>query len=219
MKRMAVLGMLALVSWSAQADDGDQGWRAGAAVSFGQFTGKDVHAPELGNKFIEDNAVGYKVYGQYQFNDWFGLEGAYHYTSNFEDKSPSEHSSLTGKLQLSFSGFSAQGLLYVPTTIEDFKAYVKAGMYVFNDQLAVNGTTNSNSSERGLVGGAGVIFHITDNLGIRAEYERFKADVGDLSAVNLGVEYSFGGRKAAPMPTKAPAAAPPPPPPPPSVDN
>ena len=209
MKRMAVLGMLALVSASAQADDGGQGWRAGAAASFGQFSGSDVSAPELGNKFIEDNAVGYKVYGQYQFNNWFGLEGAYHYTSNFEDKS--KNPSLPGKLQLSFSGFSAQGLLYVPTTIEDFKAYVKAGMYVFNDQLAVNGTTNSNSSERGVVGGLGVIFHLTDTLGVRAEYEIFNADVGDLSAVNLGVEYAFGARNAAPVTTRAPAAAPPPP--------
>ena len=210
MKRMAVLGMLALVSWSAQADDGDRGWRAGAAASFGQFSGSDVPAPELGNKFIEGNAVGLKLYGQYQFNEWFGLEGAYHYTNNFEDKS--KNPNLPGKLQLSFSGISAQGLFYVPTTIDDFKFYLKAGVYTFSDQLAVAGTTNSNSSERGLVGGFGVIFHITDNLGIRADYERFSADVGDLSAANLGVEYSFRARNAAPVTTKAPAAAPPPPP-------
>lgn len=212
MKRMAVLGLLALASLSAQADQSVPGWRAGVAASFGTFQGDDVPAAELGQDFVDDNAIGYKFYGQYRFNDWLGLEGAYHLSGNFEDRSTSE--ALPGKLELTFSGFSAQALLYVPTTIDDFDFYVKAGMYDFDDELAVDGTTNSNSSERGLAAGAGVIFRLSETLGFRAEYEYFDADVGDLSAVNLGVEFSFGGRSP-----PAAAAAPPPPPPPASSDE
>jgi len=211
MKRMAVLGLLALVSWSAQADQSVPGWRAGVAASFGSFKGDDVPAEQLDNSFINDNAIGYKFYGQYRFNDWLGLEGAYHLSGNFEDRSKNE--ALPGKLELTFSGFSAQGLLYIPTTVEDFDAYVKAGIYDFDDELAVDGTTNSNSSERGLVAGAGVIFRLNELLGFRAEYEYFDADVGDLSAVNLAVEFSFGGKSA---PTAVAAPPPPPPPPPPA---
>ncbi|MBL8200785.1 MAG: porin family protein [Chromatiales bacterium] len=189
---MAVVGLLAMVSWSAQADQSVPGWRAGVAASFGTFAGDDVSAVELGKDFIDDNAIGYKAYGQYRFNDWFGLEAAYHLSGNFEDRSTNE--ALPGKLELTFSGFSAQGLLYIPTTIEDFDAYVKAGLYDFDDELAIDGTTNSNSSERGLVAGAGIIFRLSETIGFRAEYEYFDADVGDLSAVNLGIEFSFGGK-------------------------
>lgn len=207
MKRLAVLGLLALMSWSAQADDGVPGWRAGAAATFGAFEGDDVPAAELGDKFIDDNAVGYKLSAQYRFNEWFGLEGAYHMSGNFEDRSSDPV--LPGKLELTFSGFSAQGLLFIPTGMEDFDAYVKAGIYDFDDELAIDGTTNSNSSERGMVAGAGFVFSLSETVAFRAEYEYFDADVGDLAGVNLGVEFSFGGRSA-----PAAAAAPPPPPPP-----
>lgn len=194
MKRMAVLGLLALASWSAQADQAEPGWRAGVAAAFGTFDGDDVSAAELGDSFIDDNAVGYKFYGQYQFNRWLGLEAGYHMSGNFEDRSTSED--LPGQLELTFTGFSVQGVFYIPTTMEDFDAYVKAGIYDFDDELAVDGVTNSTSSERGAVGGAGVVFRLTDLIGFRAEYEMFDADVGDLSSVNLAVEFSFGRKSA-----------------------
>ena len=59
-----------------------------------------------------------------------------------------------------------------------------------------------------------MVFHLSDLVGFRLEYESFDADVGDLSSVNLGLEFSFGGDKA-----PAAATAPPPPPPPPSESN
>ena len=226
MKRTAVLGLLALVSWSAQAGESVPGLRAGLAASFGHFKGDDVPAPNLDNKFISDDAVGFKLYAQYQFNDWFGLEGAYHYTSDFEDKS--KNVNLPGKLQLSFSGFSAQGLLYLPMPSDDVQAYVKAGYYDFSDELALDGSSLSNSSERGLVAGAGAIIHITDNIGIRADYDWFDANAGDLSSANIGFEYYFGSRAAtapvvmaaaAPPPPQPVAEPPPPPPPPPPADS
>jgi Outer membrane protein beta-barrel domain len=198
MKRMAVLGLLALASGSALAENSVPGWRAGAAATFGAFAGDDLSVEELGKDFIDDNAVGYKLFAQYRLNDWLGLEGAYHLSGNYEDRSTNEL--LPGKLELTFDGFSAQGLLYVPTTIDDFDAYVKAGIYDFDTELAVDGTTNSTSSERGLVAGAG----------FRLEYEYFDAEVGDLSGVNLAVQFSFGGQSS----PAATSAAPPPPPPP-----
>jgi opacity protein-like surface antigen len=203
MKRTALLGLLALVSWSAQAAQ-VPGWRIGAAVSFADFEGDEQPGVPLPDNFIEDNAVGFKLYGQYQFSSWFGIEGAYHNTSEFEDRTDD------GKLKLSFDGFSLQGLLYVPMPSEEIQLYVKGGYYDFDDELALGDTTLSTSSESGLVVGAGASLAIAERIGIRMEYERFDAEVGDLWGVNLGVEYYFGGSKEA-----APAVAPPPPPPPP----
>jgi len=194
MNRMAVLGLLALASWSAQADQLEPGWRAGVAASFGAFDGDDVPAAELDNSFIDDNTIGFKAYGQYQLNRWLGLEAAYHFTGNFEDRS--SNPLLPGLLELNFSGFSGQGVFYVPTTLEDFDAFVKAGYYDFDNELTVNGSTNSTSTERGLVAGAGVVFRLTELIGFRAEYEYYDADVGDLSAVNLAIEFSFGRKPA-----------------------
>ncbi|MEZ5563651.1 MAG: outer membrane beta-barrel protein [Gammaproteobacteria bacterium] len=191
MKRVAVLGLLGLVSWSAHADMNAPGWRAGIAASFANFKGDDVPAPELGDGFIDDNSVGFKAYAQYKINDWFGLEGAYHNTGEFEDKSKSLD--LPGKLNLSFSGFSAQGLLYVPSPSEDVQLYVKAGFYDFDDELDQNSSTISSSSESGLVGGAGAVIEFSENLGIRADVDWFDAEVGNLFSVNLGIQYRFGG--------------------------
>jgi hypothetical protein len=193
MKRTAMLGLLALVSLSAQADVNEPGFRVGVAASFGSFQGDDVADPSLGNKFIDDNAVGIKLYGQYQFNNWFGIEGAYHNSNEFEDTSSSE--SLPGKLSLTFTGFSAQGLLFAPLPSEDLHAYVKAGYYDFDDELGLDGSNISTGSETGLVFGAGALIDIGDNLAIRADLDVFEANAGDLLAVNLGFQYSFGGSK------------------------
>jgi hypothetical protein len=193
MQRTALLGLLALVSFSAQAGHQVPGLRAGVAASFGEFQGADVPDAALGNKFIDDNAVGFKFYGQYQFNKWFGVEGAYHYSGDYEDKSKSE--SLPGKLTLSFSGFSAQGLLFVPMPSDDVQAFVKAGFYDFDDELALAGSNISSAKERGLVAGAGAAIEVSEHLAIRADLDWFDAKAGDLLAVNLGLQYSFGGSK------------------------
>ena len=106
------------------------------------------------------------------------------------------------------------------------RPFVKAGYYNFDDELSVNGSTSSTSTESGFVGGAGLAFEISDHIGVRAEYEWYDATVGDLSAVNIGVEYYFGGEKPAPVvaaapppPPPEPVEEPPPPPPPPPADS
>jgi len=185
-----MLGLLVLVSLSAQADINDPGFRVGVAASFGSFEGDNVPDPSLDDKFIDDNAVGFKVYGQYKINEWFGVEGAYHSTGDFEDTSSNEN--LDGKLSLSFTGFSAQGLLYAPMLAEEVQAYLKAGYYDFDDELGLNSSNISSSSETGVVFGGGALIDIGDRLAIRADLDVFDADVGDLLIVNLGFQYSFG---------------------------
>lgn len=206
MKLTAIVGLLALVSWSAQSAE-VPGWRVGAALSYGSFKGKSDPNAGLDNKFIEDDAVGGKLYGQYQFNSWLGVEGAYHDTAQFEENTDS------GKLKLSFQGFSLQGLIYVPVPSEEIQAYLKAGYFDFNDDLSLNDVTHATSSETGLVVGGGAIIQIADRVGVRLDYDWFNADVGDLWAFNLGVEYYFGGTEKAeaePVAMLAPRSAPPP---------
>ncbi len=192
MNRSALLGLLALAGMglSAQAADNVLQPRIGIAAAFGSFKGDESPSGALPHNFIDDNAVGFKAYGQYPLNSWFAVEGAYHYTQNFKDKINNDLG--RGQIKLSFDGWSVQGLVYIPTTIEDFQAYVKAGYYNFDDELVLNGSNLATSSERGLVGGAGALLKIADNVALRLDIDWFDADVGDLSSVNIGVEYHFG---------------------------
>lgn len=213
MKRSALLILLMAVGLGTQAvaDDGPLQPRIGVAASFGSFKGDEVPSGLLGNKFIDDDSVGFKVYAQYPLTNWFAIEGAYHDTRNFKDKLKDGESGLPpGEVKINFDGWSVQGLLYIPTTIEDFQAYIKAGYFNLDDELYHEGTTLSTSSEKGLVGGAGAVLKIADNWAFRLDLDWFDVDVGDLYTVNAGVEYLFGSRAAAPVPVMT---APPPPPP------
>lgn len=207
MKRTALVMLLALAGWSAQAAQNVPGWHVGGGASFADFDGKDEINPSLGESFINDGSVGLKVWGQYRFNDWLAVEGAYHNTGDFEDLSKSDAVNGNADLDLSFDGFSVQGLLYFPLQSEEIQPYIKAGLYDFDDELSVDGNVTSNSSESGFVVGTGAVIDIADHFSIRADLDWFDADVGDLWAVNLGLQYSFGGSKsAAPVEDAAPAA-------------
>jgi len=194
MKPIVLLGMLAMASFSAHAADDVLQPRAGIAAAFGSFSG-DNSPPGVLSRIVDDDAVGFKVHGQYPLNSWLALEAAYHDTGKFKtrkkptDLSPGD----PGQYELSLDGWSAQALVYIPEPIEGFQAYVKAGYYNFDDELSLDGMNLGSSSERGLVAGGGVLMAISDSLALRADFDWFDADVGDLTTVNLGLEYSFGG--------------------------
>lgn len=201
MNRTAMVGLLALLSAAAQAAHDVPGWRVGGAASFTDF---DWDSGDT--SLIKDSSVGGKGWVQYQFNDWFGVEGAYHYSGEFEELSTDPDT--LGELGLQFSGFSGAGLLYLPPlSSEDIKLYVKAGYYDFDDELSLNGTVTSNGSENGLMAGAGAMIEISEHWGIRADADWFDAEVGELWAINLGIEYFFGGAREEPVPVAAAAAA------------
>ena len=208
MKRTSMAVLLALVGFSAQAADDVPGWRAGAAASFTDFSWTDGDTD-----LIDDGAIGAKFWVQYQFGSWFGIEGAYHDTGTFKDTGgPSESGDPGDTFELSFDGFSVSGIVYLPFETEGVKFYGKAGYYSFDDELAFNGSVSSTGSESGLTAGAGATIAISDHFGIRADFDWFDAEVGDLWSANLGLEYSFGGSGS----SESSASAPPPPPPPPA---
>jgi outer membrane protein OmpA-like peptidoglycan-associated protein len=221
MKRTAMVGLLALVSWSAQAAHDVPGWRAGVAASFTNFKWTDGDV-----EVINDSSIGGKVYAQYEFNDWFAVEGAYHNSSSLSGdlvNVPTGSTIPAGNYKIQFSGFSGALLGYLPIRSDNIRIYGKVGYYDFNDDLTRDGDVTTNGSESGLMAGGGVAIEITDRFGIRVDGDWFDADVGDLWAVNLGLEYFFGGTKKVepvaappPPPPPEPVVAPPPPPPPPA---
>jgi hypothetical protein len=187
MKRTAMLALLGLASWSAQADHDVPGWRIGAAASFSDFEWRDGEFD-----LIKDSAVGVKLFTQYQFNSWLGIEGAYHNTGDFEELSTAPAPN-DGNLDLQFDGFSVAAIGYLPVESEGIRLYGKAGLYDFDSEISRNGVSGASGSENGLMFGAGAAIDVSDRFGIRADFDWFDAEVGDLWAVNLGIEYFFGG--------------------------
>ncbi len=181
MKRILTAAMVCATFLLAQVASAE-GWRVGAAASFGDFEG-DPNVP------IDDSAVGFKLYGGYKFNNWFGVEGAYLNTSDFTQ----EATISSPKLDTSYSGFMVSAVGYVPLPGDEVEVYGKVGFFDFDQDLAISDANFQSGSEDGATAGVGAAIAIADNLGIRAEYEWFDIESGDFWSVNLGLEYRFGG--------------------------
>jgi opacity protein-like surface antigen len=191
MKRTVLVGLLALAgATAAAAAEPVAGWRGGLAAAFGSFDGNDVPGSELGDGFVDDNTVGFKAHVQYRFNERFAVEGAFHHTNDFKERV--RGSFPPDRLELAFDGFSLQGVVFMPLGAEGLQGFVKAGYFDFDVDLSDASGAASSSLEQGVAASGGVLFEITERIGVRGEYEWYDIDVGDLWSVNLGVEYRFG---------------------------
>ncbi len=180
MKRF-VMAALLLAAFAVQAaDDGASRWQIGAGAAFGDFKTDD--------EGIDDAQVGFQLSAQYKFNSWFGIEGTYYNSSDFEKTLvPGDSDTLA---QISFRGFGISGVGYLPLG-DAIDVYGKVGFFDFNTDLAIGGSVASSSNTHGASLGGGALIHISDNLGIKAELNWYDVDESELWDVVLGLEYMF----------------------------
>ena len=183
--------VLAVAAWVAPSEAPAQGWYVGGSV--GRSDADDGNAvPDLiTSGSVDGTDTGFKIFGGYQFNPYFGLELAWVDLG-------------TAKYSGSFSGFPVTGGT-VKTQGFNFSA---VGTYPFGSGFAVfgkvgalaweskqndttAGTPFSNKESGGDVSfGIGASYNFNKNIGIRAEWERFKA-VGDIDLLSVGLAYKF----------------------------
>lgn len=236
---LAVLAVIA--STCAMADDA--GWYAGANVGQSRATIDDARITSnlLGNGFSsvsiadEDRDLGYKIFGGYQFNKNFALEGGYFDLGKFGFTATTVPAgTLNGNIKLKGLNLDAVGTL--PIT-EKFSAFGRVGVNYAEATDAFTGAgsvsvTNPNPSKRdtNLKLGLGLQYAFNESLAMRAEVERYRINdavghQGDVDLVSVGLIYRFGAKTPAPVPravapepvavAPAPqvvAVAPPPPP-------
>jgi outer membrane protein OmpA-like peptidoglycan-associated protein len=200
MKRYLTAIVLGLTATSAIAADDKTGWNIGVAAAFGEY--------KFDSNQLDDSSAGFKLFAGYRFNQWLGVEGAYHNFGDFEeDTTPAVTG---GDAIVQIDGLSLAGLFFLPLGGEDFELYGKAGFYSFNQDAFRDAPplSDSNSSD-GLHLGAGARFFISDQFAVRSEGDWFNIDNGDLWSLNLGFEYQFGrpAKVAAPVVMAAPVAA------------
>ena len=173
-----------------------------------------------------DRDTGGKLYGGYQFNKHFALEGGYFNLGKFAYSATTVPAgTLNGDIKLQGVSLDAVGLL--PVT-DKFSAIGRLGVTYAQARDDFTGTgsvgvLNAHPSKRdtNYKFGFGLQYAFTDAFAMRIEAERYRindavGNKGDIDLISLGLLYRFGGNTpaAAPRATVAEpvavAGAPPP---------
>ena len=160
---------------ASPAGAADRGFYAGAGI--GQMNTEVDDVLGLNYDFDEDD-VGFKVFGGYRFFPWLSAEGAY-----LDGGSPSIKESRGGEtLRLGIDVWSlvASAVFALPVG-ERFELFVKPGIAYWDAETRLDfSSPNFSDSFReddngsAFFLGAGAGFDVTDNFGLRLEYEWFE---------------------------------------------
>jgi OOP family OmpA-OmpF porin len=230
-KTSTTLGFAALAIFTAQfTAAAEPGWYFGGNGGPSQTDvdekriAADLLAQGFATTFMDDNErdTGFKVFGGYQFNKYWAMEGGYYDLGDFGYTSfVLPPGTLHGVLGA--RGLNLDAVLQLPFTPK-FSAFVRAGVAYSEVEGAFEGTglvnvtePNSESKEANLKYGVGFEYMFTRHFGMRLEGERYRIDdsvgnKGDIDLYSAGVLFRFPK-----TPPPAPYIAPPPPPPPPVV--
>lgn len=173
---VALLSMLLPVA--AQA--ADQGW----------YVGGKIGAASYEDNRLDEDDTSFGVYGGYQFNPYFAVEGQY---TNFGDieGSLTPPDLGTGSVEPESIGVAAVGFLPIG---EQFKLLGKAGFHSYD--LNPDGGQDlrdaiGDDSSTDPYYGVGAQFDFTSNFSLRTEYTRFEFGDADNDEISLGLQYTF----------------------------
>jgi OOP family OmpA-OmpF porin len=219
--RPGLLALAVVISPFAVAEE--VGWYGGLSVGEARAKIDDprITSGLLGSGLtastIEDRNrdTGYKLFGGYQFNRNFSLEGGYFDLGKFGFTATTvPPGTLRGDLQLKGINLDAVGRL--PLT-EKFSAFGRVGVTYAEARDTFSGTgavtvldPSPNKLDTNYKYGVGLQYDISPKLAIRLEGERYRindavGNRGDIDLVSVGLIFRFGG--------KTPEAAPYTPPP------
>lgn len=218
--KVATLLMLALVA-SPYAVAQESGWYGG--ISIGQSKAK-IDDPRIVSGLLsggfsttsisdDDRDTGYKLYGGYQFNKYFAIEGGYFDLGQFGFVATTlPPGSLSGTIELKGVNLDAVGILPIS---EKFSAFGRVGLNYAEARdsfrgIGSVGVINPNPSKRdtNYKFGAGLEYAFTSALAIRGEVERYRIDDavgnrGDIDLLSIGLVYRFGPKTPASIPRPA----------------
>lgn len=222
MKSVATtIGVLGLVGGSVLhaplAVAADSGWLGG--LSIGQSRAEideeriaaQLSAAGLAPTSMQEDEkdTAFKVFGGYKFNRYFALEGGYFDLGRFGFTAATETAgTYSGDIKLRGWNVDAVGIL--PIT-EAFSALGRVGANYaqatdsFSGSGAIATPADPSPSKRdtNYKLGLGVQYDITDSLGLRGEWERYRindaiGNDGDIDMYSIGLVAMFGGSKPAP---------------------
>ena len=217
-KAAGVIGLLGCVAISSTyAATDDTFWYLGGNIGQSRAKIDDARiTPQLpGTAAISDDNKGnaFKLFGGYQFNRNFAVEGGYfnlgEFGYNATTQPPALAGTLNGKIKLQGLNLDAVGMLPLS---DKFSVFGRLGLQYaqakdsFSSTGVVATPTNPNPSKKALnyKAGVGVQYDFNRSLGMRVEAERYRIDdainnKGDINMYSLGLVYRFDQHKPAPV--------------------
>jgi len=182
---LALSGVLAAAQASAQAFVGG---------SIGQSDIGDEITSGLidANQSVDGKDTAWKIFGGYMFNRNFGLEAAYVNLGEVSYSGTFGGAPVTGG-KVEVNGFNVAALGSYPVT-EQFSVFGKVGLFIWEaDASDTTGGLPFSAKDDGtdISFGLGVGYSFTGNLGVRAEWERFKTDDADADLLSIGLVWKF----------------------------
>ena len=235
-----LVALAVLASPLALADE--TGWygglnagRARASIDDQRITSGLLGSGFATTSIVDDNrANAFKVFGGYQFNRHFALEGGYFDLGRFGYHATTVPAGiLDGNIRLKGLNLDAVGILPITGKLSAFGRvgvnYAQARDH-FSGSGAVNVLTPAaEKRDTNIKFGLGLQYAFTEALNLRVEAERYRindaiGNRGDVDMVSVGLVYHFGDKSSAPvaraaepvtyLPPPVAAIVPPPPPPP-----
>jgi OOP family OmpA-OmpF porin len=189
---VAVIGASLLLPFMAHAEGGYVGVNAGRAE-------QKLNAYEDGS--LKDNAVGYKLYGGYHLNQYFGIQGGY--VDMGKAKASYNFSGVNGEVSSKVSSLYIAAVASAPLN-DQFSIFGKLGISRNRVKLVDNwvesgmsGRESESETRTTPLIGVGAEYKFTKNLAAVAEYEDFgkvaKGDGANLKArmFSVGLHYHF----------------------------
>jgi len=205
---------LAIIS-SSQLMASDEGWYAGFNIGKSRvdIDNQRITSSLLSQGFVvsdisnDDKDNGWKVFGGYQLNKYFALEGGYFDLGQYSFQANTlPVGTYSGNIRIKGINLDAVGIL--PIT-EKISAFGRLGLNMAKAQDVFSGTgavhvlePDHKKRDTNYKMGIGLAYAFTPSLALRAEAERYRIDDamnnrGDVDLVSLGLVYRFGQNEPA----------------------
>jgi OOP family OmpA-OmpF porin len=214
-KTAGTLGLVGCVVMNSAFAADDTFWYVGGNIGQSRAKIDDARiTPLLPGATISDDNKGnaFKLFGGYQFNRNFAVEGGYFNLGEFgytATTAPTLAATLNGKIKLQGLNLDAVGMLPMG---DKFSVFGRVGMQyaqakdTFTSTGAAPTPANPNPSKNALnyKVGVGAQYDFNRSLGMRVEAERYRIDdavnnKGDINMYSLGLVYRFDQHKPAPV--------------------
>ena len=173
---VAVLGTLSLAALAPQAAAADNGFYLGAGITQTEFDVDDIGSGEL-----DDNS--FKLIAGFRPLNWLAVEANYIDLGGEDD----------GTTSLDATALTVSALAIAEVGVVDF--YARAGLAQWNVDVEIDELGSADDDGWEPTFGVGVGAHF-GSLGVRAEYEMFKADLfdeleADINTLSISFTYTF----------------------------
>ena len=174
-----LLSLALLFAFSTANADGN--WLVGGSVGTTHVDETVAAIP------FDTNSTSLRLYGGYQFNEYFALEFGYLNIGDFDETFQFGGAPIV--IGAEADGFTLSATGNLPLT-DRFSLHGTIGSFFWDGETSINGISDD-PGDTNFFFGAGAKFSLTSILSLRAEAARYELDEIDASIFSLGLQIDF----------------------------